>query len=170
MLIKQLKYDLKWVYSLIVVFYLLALVFAILARLTMFIDESLVFMIINKILSTTSVSMIVSALINIVTRSWIRFTKSVYGDESYLTHTLPISKKCIYLSKVLTSIIVSISTFVVAIICLIFCYYSKGLMDYLNSILENSTLRLDIKVGSLIFFIIILFLGKNQLEKGADID
>ena len=44
MFLKVLKYDLKWVFSLINVFYILALVFAILARLTSLIENSFVFM------------------------------------------------------------------------------------------------------------------------------
>ena len=104
MLIKVLKYDFKWVYSLIFVFNVLAIIFAILSRLCLFIDNSLMFQIIHKIFSATSISMTISGIINVVTRSWIRFSRSVYKDESYLTHTLPVSKDVIYFSKILTSI------------------------------------------------------------------
>ena len=99
MFLKVLKYDLKWVFSLINVFYILALVFAILARLTSLIEDSFVFMIINKILSATSISMMVSAFVNVITRSWVRFKRNMYGDESYLSHTLPVSKSVLYCSK-----------------------------------------------------------------------
>lgn len=43
--------------------------------------------------------MIVSSLINGLMRSWVRFITNIYKDESYLTHTLTIEKKDIYLSK-----------------------------------------------------------------------
>ena len=159
MLTKVLKYDFKWVYSLISVFNILALIFAILARLTLFIEDSFVFTIIHKILSSTSISMLVSSIINVVTRSWIRFVRNVYGDESYLTHTLPVSKKTIYYSKIITSILVVIITLIVGIICLILCYYSKELVENIKLILISGSATLDTSVtGLIISFAIILFL------------
>ena len=44
-------------------------------------------------------------LINNLMRTWVRFRHNLYGDESYLTHTLPVERKTIYLSKFITSII-----------------------------------------------------------------
>ena len=55
-------------------------------------------MIINKILSATSISMMVSAFVNVITRSWVRFKRNMYADESYLSHTLPVSKDVLYCS------------------------------------------------------------------------
>lgn len=150
MLIKVLKYDFKWVYSLIFVFNVLAIIFAILSRVCLFIDNSLMFQIIHKIFSATSISMVISGIINVVTRSWIRFSRSVYKDESYLTHTLPVSKDVIYFSKILTSIIVVIITFVVLVICLFLCYYSKELVENIKQLLITSSSTLDTTVGGLI--------------------
>ena len=157
MLGKMLKYDLKWVFSLISVFYILALIFAILARLTLLIEDSFVFSIIYKILSSTSVSMLVSSFINVITRSFVRFTRSVYGDESYLTHTLPVSKTCVFYSKVLTGIIVSLTSVIVALICLYLCYYSKELFEAIKLVLTSSSATLDVSVPTyiLLFFLVV---------------
>ena len=38
-------------------------------------------------------------ILNNLMRLWARFKNNFYGDESYLTHTLPINKKTLYLSK-----------------------------------------------------------------------
>ena len=48
MLGKLLKYDLKWVYKIVVIYYGLALVFAIIGRLLSFIDNSFIFDVISK--------------------------------------------------------------------------------------------------------------------------
>ena len=50
-------------------------------------------------------SMVASILINTMMRSWIRFRDSIYKDESYLTHTLPVTKNNIYNSKFLQTLI-----------------------------------------------------------------
>ena len=55
MLNKLLKYDLKWVFKAIVVFYILSLIFAILTRIFLGIENSLLFTIIGKITNGTMI-------------------------------------------------------------------------------------------------------------------
>ena len=93
MLGKILKYDLKWVYKLIVIFYFLAFIFSVIGRAFGEIENSLVFSIVSKISFGIAISMMVSSLINCVMRLWVRFIRNVYKDESYLTHTLPVKKQ-----------------------------------------------------------------------------
>ena len=90
MLGKLLKYDLKWTYKLLIVFYLLAIFFAILGRILTDIENSFILNIIGKICIGTTVAMIVNIIINSLMRSWVRFTRNLYKDECYLTHTLPV--------------------------------------------------------------------------------
>ena len=80
--------------------------------------------------------MMVSSLINCLMRLWARFIRNVYKDESYLTHTLPVEKKTIYASKVITALISIFTTVVVAVACLFICYYSEANMQALKSMLE----------------------------------
>jgi len=115
MLGKLLKYDLKWIYKLVIVFYALSIVFAIITRICSMIDNSMLFSILTQISAGFTISMLVNSLINGIMRSWIRFRENVYKDESYLTHTLPVSKNAIYLSKVLAAILCSFSSIVVII-------------------------------------------------------
>ena len=116
MLGKLLKYDLKWIYKLILVFYILALFFSITGRVLCEIDNSLVFNIIGQICIGTAISMMVSSLINCLMRSWVRFTRNMYKDESYLTHTLPIEKNKIFLSKVITGVVAVFTSMLIIII------------------------------------------------------
>ena len=134
MLGKILKYDLKWIYKLIMIFYCLALVFSILTRIFFSIENSVLFNVLSNICSGCAIAMMVSSLINTLMRSWVRFVRNIYKDEAYLTHTLPVEKKTIYLSKVLSAIICSFTTVIVIILCLFICYYSEKKHDIVERI------------------------------------
>lgn len=99
MLKKLLKYDLKWCFKPLIVFYILAIFFSIITRVVESFEQTLIILIIDKICSGVVIAMIVNILINCFMRNWVRFIRNIYKDESYLTHTLPVSKSAIYLSK-----------------------------------------------------------------------
>ena len=83
----------------------------------------------------------------------------IYKDESYLTHTLPVEKKSIYLSKVLTGIITSFLTIIIAIICIFIAYYSKTNMEMLKQFLKLAANTYNTTVISLILTIsVVIFL------------
>lgn len=159
MLGKLLKYDLKWIYKVVVVFYILAFIFSILTRIFLNIKNSLLFSILGQIMSGVTIGMLVSCLINGLMRSWVRFVNNIYKDESYLTHTLPIEKKNIYLSKVLMAIICSFTTVIVALVCVFIAYYSQTNMDTLKRSLELAANTYNTTVINLLFIIsFVLFL------------
>ena len=159
MLKKLLKYDLEDMYILLVIFYVLAIVFAIFTRIFFSIDNSTIFNILGYIASGTLISIVINIVINNLMRVWVLFVKTMYGDQSYLTHTLPIEKKTIYLSKILSSIIAMFSSGIIIFICLVIAYYSKELLstikDYLHivSILYDSNITILILA---IFFVLFL--------------
>lgn len=159
MLKKLLKYDLKFVYKVIIVFYLLGLFFSCLGRGLELFNNSLVFNIIASISKGIAISMLVSAFINAFMRCWVRFKSNLYGDESYLTHTLPVLKKEIYISKILTAIVTIFTTVLLSLTCIFIMYYSKENLNLLKEMLNvvadiyNST---AIKFVFLIFFILFL--------------
>jgi len=164
MLGKLLKYDLKWVYKVVVIFYILSLFFSILTRCFSLIDNSVLFSVVSQICGGFAISMLANSLINCMLRSWVRFIRNIYKDEAYLTHTLPVSKKVIYTSKILSSIICTFTTVVVAIICLFICYYSKENIEVLKEWLEiaasvyNTTVIKLLFVISFVIFLEILFI------------
>ena len=164
MLGKLLKYDLKWIYKLVIVFYALAFIFSLFSRMFLSIGDSLLWSILSKISSGITVSMLVSSIINTLMRSWVRFVRNIYKDEGYLTNTLPVSKRDIYLSKVLSSIIIMLTTTIVIITCLFICYYSKENIDILKKVLEmtassynTSVIKLILTIG-MIFFLELTFI------------
>lgn len=164
MLGKLLKYDLKWVYKVIIIFYILSFIFSILTRIFFSIENSLLFHIVGQIVNGVMIAMLINSLINGLIRSWVRFINNIYKDESYLTHTLPVEKKSIYLSKVLTAMICSFTTVVVALACIFISYYSQANLNILKSFLKltadtyNITVINLLLIISLVIFLEILFI------------
>jgi len=159
MLGKLLKYDLKWSFKPLMVFYILAIFFSILGRIFMEIENSLIFNVLGQICLGVGISMIFNILINNLIRVWARFIRNIYKDESYLTHTLPIEKKTIYLSKILSAIISMLISTVVILISLIICYYSKENFEWLKNSIEFMANAYDSTVISFMATVIItLFL------------
>ena len=96
MLSKLLKYDLKYMIKNMCVFYILSIFFAITTRLLFEVEQSVIINIMGQISVGCMFAMLANILINTMMRSWIRFNNSLYKDESYLTHTLPVTKNDIY--------------------------------------------------------------------------
>ena len=151
MLKKLLKYDLKWCFKPLVVFYILAIFFSLIVRIVESFDQTLILLIIDKICCGVVIAMMISILINCFMRNWVRFVRNIYKDESYLTHTLPVSKNKIYLSKVLTAIITLLTSFIVIILCLAITSLNKDTWLILKSSLEQSAIYFNSSVFSLIF-------------------
>ena len=163
MLKKLLKYDLKWIFKLLIIFYSIALIFAILTRIFLYVDNSTVFNIIGKICSGVTISFIFNILINNIIRCWARFIRNLYGDESYLTHTLPVNKKTIFISKFLTGIMTMFISVFVILIVLFVAYYSKENLEWLKTSLNliatiyNSTVIKLLLIIFLVFFLEMVF-------------
>ena len=131
MLKKLLKYDLMWINKNLIYFYAIAFIFAISGRLLSLIDNSMLASVISKICFGITISFVINAIVNGIIRSWVRFINNCYKDESYLTHTLPVTKKEIYLSKFIASIITMVVGVIISIISLAICYLSA---DFIESI------------------------------------
>ncbi len=155
MLSKLLKYDLKWCFKPLAVFYLLSLFFAVVVRILESMEKSLIIVILDKICVGALISMIISILINCFMRNWARFVENIYKDESYLTHTLPVSKNKIYLSKVLTAAITLLVSFIVITLCLAIAVLTKDSWIFIKTTLEQSAIYFDSSVFSLVFVMLI---------------
>ncbi len=155
MLRKLLKYDLQWCYKPLIIFYILALFFAIVTRAIESLEQSLILVIIDKICSGITIAMLINILINYFMRNWARFIKNIYKDEAYLTHTLPVTKNKIYLSKVLTAIITLFTSFVVIVSCLAIVALNENSWELLKASLEDSAISLNCSISSLIIVLVI---------------
>ena len=145
MLRKLLKYDLKYNCKVLVIFYALAIFFATLTRIFGGVENSFIADIIAKICGGVTISMIFNILINNVMRLWVRFRQNLYGDESYLTHTLPVTRETLYLSKVLNAIITILVSFVVMLASLLLAYGTENVLDIVKELLKGTAEIFDIK-------------------------
>ena len=158
MLNKLLKYDLKYMIRNMSIFYILAIFFSIVTRILFSLKETIIIKIISQISLGCMFSMIASILINTMMRSWVRFNDSIYKDESYLTHTLPVTKNNIYDSKFLETLIFFIISFLLVVLSLFITYYThdrwlmlKGYISTITTGLNFNTTLFVISAISVIF-------------------
>ena len=154
MLIKLLKYDLKYMIKNMFIFYILAIFFASLTRILFSMEQSFMIKLIGQISVGCMFSMTASILINVLMRSWVRFRDSIYKDESYLTHTLPVTKNDIYNSKFIQALLFFVISFIVVLLSLFITYYTKErwllLTDYVKKITTGLEFNTIVFVGSML--------------------
>lgn len=159
MLNKLLKYDLKYMIKNMSVFYILAIFFSILTRILFSLKQTLIVNIIGQITVGCMFSMIASILINVMMRSWVRFRDSIYKDEAYLTHTLPVTKNDIYNSKFIQTLVFFVFSFLIVILSIFIAYYTKERWIMLKELIGTITTGLNFNTTLFaISFIAIIFL------------
>ena len=146
MLKKLLKYDLIFIYKVLGILYAISIFFAICTRVFGYFD-SIPFMNFMAYFSGgVVIGMVFSILINNLIRFWVRFVINFYGDESYLTHTLPVSKRSLFLSKFLASLITLVTSMLVIFISTLLAYnyvdLLKQLMGMIKELLHYSPVAL----------------------------
>lgn len=169
MLKKLLKYDLKNLYKFLTVFYILAIFFSLTTKVLSIINQTTIVTILKSISTGIMFAMIANILINNLMRIWVRFKETVYGDESYLTHTLPVEKKTLYNEKFLLSLITLTTSFIVILITLVISFYTRDtfikLKEMINTILINTNIN---NIEFIIVIIGILFLEIfNVIQTGT---
>ena len=159
MLTKLLKYDLKKIFKFISVFFALALFFALLSRLFRNLGDSLMLLILTSICNGAAISMMFSILINCLMRSWVLFRNTLYADESYLTHTLPVKRETLYASKAITGLLTLLASFAWILLTLAVMYCSTGTLDTIRAFLSPFAAMFDVSTPVLVsVFLLILFL------------
>lgn len=125
MLKKLIKYDLRDLFSITWIFYLVTLITSIvlfifhqyeLAKKNVMLD------LLHGILSLTLMLLLILLFGFVIYKLEKRFSKNIYSDQGYLTNVLPISQSKLYYSKILSSIIFILSSGIIIIIS-----YSIGL-------------------------------------------
>ena len=168
MLKKLLKYDLKSINIVLIVFYGLSIFFSILTRIFLSIENSFIFNVIGQICNGTMIAMMFNIIINNLIRLWVRFKQNFYGDESYLTHTLPVEKKTLYLSKFIVSVITLLISILVIVLSLFIAHYSKENIELVkNLLLPLATIYDSTVIGIILLFVFVCFLELfNMLQSG----
>lgn len=138
MLKKLMKYDLIWINKFMLIYFAITLILSLLTRGMSYFNNSFVGNLIYQILKGCTISAFVSCLINMAIRTWVRFRNNIYKDESYLTHTLPVSKSTLYNSKILSIIISILITLCVLVICFIIAFLNESLLKIIKEIFTSS--------------------------------
>ena len=180
MLNKLIKIDLRYILRLTPIFFGAGIFFALVSLVSSKIEGSAIAEIIKRISENFALSAVISGIINVLSRAVGVFYKKLYGDESYLTHTLPISKKTIYLSKILSTLYSFLIALFIGILILAINYNLFENFETLKTFIETTAgmtggnvtefLVLIILVGffeittlvSLIFLVMII---KNRTTK-----
>ena len=130
---KDLKKNMRWMWILFVS----TIAVACVTRGFKELGENIMFF---KILGIFFDSVFYALAINVIIqpflRNFLNFTKSFYGDESYLTHTLPATKNQLITSKFITAIVEIVLGFASLVISLLIMFYSPTMFDKLELILS----------------------------------
>lgn len=153
---KLFKYDFKWTYKIIVFFHIASLFFAVTTRIFSLFKNSNLFSILTSISTGVLIAMLVNSLVNGLIRSWLRFINNHYKDESYLTHTLPVSKNDLLKSKIFSGLAIILSNIVVAVVSIFIAFYSKENLDKLLDSLNLISTQLNFNIGFFLFLIVLL--------------
>ena len=159
MLGKLMKDEVKSCGRIFFPFYIMVLVFSMIAALFINFDNyehdfSMVYIIGMLVVFALFVSAIVLTILLIVQR----FSKSLLEEEGYLMFTLPVSEKTLVLSKFLTSLLFIILTSIVSIVCIslvstMFGYKMSGIVDVGNLLKEAGNI-FSRNIGGIIFYIL----------------
>ena len=137
MLGKLFKYDFKWMSKVTYVYVIILIVISIALKIVESVDQTFLLVILDKILVSMFISCIVSILLTSSIRIWARFINNFYKDESYLTHTLPVTKNELFNSKVLAGICSLLLSALVIVACLAFVYLNKATIEELKMMWDS---------------------------------
>ena len=137
MLGRLLKYDFKWINKVLCVHFIILFILSIVVKVIEGMEQNFLLVIIDKIFSGMFIGCIASTIITCVMRIWSRFINNVYKDESYLTHTLPVTKNEIFNSKIIAAILsLALSSFIVYI-SVAFVYINKDTIEVIKSMYQS---------------------------------
>ena len=156
MLNKLLKYDLKSNFKFMLIFYALALFFAILTRICFAHATNLAIQIFAYIFNGTTIAMIANILINNLMRLWVYFKTNLYADEGYLMHTLPVPRKNLFTSKFLTGLIILITSTIVIVATTAIAWLTPESFEALKNFLAPMAEILDSTATEIIILMIIV--------------
>ena len=168
MLIKLLKYDLKYMTKNMGIFYALTMLFAITTRLFFAMNQTVIIAVIARVSMGCYISMLFSVLFNTVIRSWVRFKDSIYKDEGYLTHTLPVTKDEIYFARFWEMMIFTLVGFLGIGVSLFVAFYTESRMELVRNVMKSAFGSLEMSAaGFLVVCLAIFFLEiVNAVQAG----
>ncbi|MFQ6724151.1 MAG: hypothetical protein ACLRFE_02320 [Clostridia bacterium] len=130
---KDLKRNMRWMWILFVSTILVAIVTRGFKELG---EDILFFKVLGIFFDSVFYSLLVNVILQPFLRNFLNFSKSFYGDESYLTHTLPATKSQLITSKFITAVIEMALGFISLVVSLFIMFFSPTVFDKLRLILS----------------------------------
>ena len=161
MLGKLFKYDFKWIINkAMIVYFVISIIFALITKFVETLEMTAIDTIIDKILVGILISCFFSTFITCLIRIWVRFNVNIYKDESYLTHTLPVTRGKIFKSKMLVSFLTIILTLLVIIGCIAFVFLNDVTISFLKDMYNEYKIALgeSTLIGIIVALILIVIL------------
>jgi len=138
MLGKLFKYDFKWINNKVMfIYYSVFLIITILVKAIESFEQTILMVVVDKILSGMFISCFISIIITCFMRIWARFIDNFYKDSSYLTHTLPVTKDELFNSKVLASIASLIIAIIIVLLGAFYVFLGDNGFDTLKIMYQS---------------------------------
>ena len=160
MIAKLMKYDIKKISKLLVYLYGAALISAGVTRFIYLWKDIQVVAILGYIFSGMTYSLIASILVNTFVQILRVFINNFYKDESYLTHTLPVDKHHLLLSKFLSGLVVIFSSVLVCFASLFILFYSKEFVLGLTTFIETMVSSYNMSTAGFISLLVLLIFAQ----------
>lgn len=131
MFLKVFKYDFKAIFFKFLPVLAILPVISVLVRIISLVNfsgnvfASVIWGLFNGILILGCVLFMVYTLVICI----MRYAKSLFRDQGYLTHTLPVTKHQLLLSQILADVLMELISLVVVILCCVIAYYDPKVME-----------------------------------------
>lgn len=156
MIKKLVKNDIKDMSKILVYIYVITLALAIVTRLISLGSSIQILDIISKVFAGITYSAIANVIINNFTHILKVFIDSFYKDESYLTHTLPVTKGELLLSKYIASFILTTVSVIVSVVSFLIIHYSSEFFNTIKFLLEMGLSGFNMSIGLFLTLMVIL--------------
>lgn len=167
MLKKLMKYDLEYMFKGLFMMYGASLIMVIFTRISFLFKESTITTLIMTAGIALSLLFGFATILFTFLRAWMRFKQNLFGDEAYLTHTLPVEKNKIYLSKFLMGIIGMVSSCIVIVVMVVIVFLDKevikSIKNLIISIQNGESITNLIMLCMVLFVMLLQFLNTMQV-------
>lgn len=126
MFAKRIKYDLKWLFKTIGLYWSICIVLAGLSAVFSHLPDSTFNSFLAGFCASASLALSIGALITSMIRTWSRQIRIFYKDEAYVTVTLPVSLTEIYNALLVSGILMILGCLIVAALCIWFSFGMSG--------------------------------------------
>lgn len=160
MLTKLFKYDMKFLGKFMIPFLAITIITSCLSRIMLEMSSSyFVFKILYWTFVIIANTLIINSIFQIVIRIIMRFKSQLYGDESYLIHTLPVKRSDIVLSKIVSGSLWIFITLLVAFLCIYIEYMLGNMTNIMNGVkMFATTYQMNVGWMIVLFIMYILFI------------